>query len=772
MTSSKAVTLVLLLLGSQQILQPCAARQLQQLIASNSTHQQLLTDSSSAAQLQASASSCDSEKQMVMCGDIPYTLAFRAERVACCEMHQPMVLPAAAQQANSLATEQQRQVRRQIPRSDLTDGLLYPPRYEFGRCTTKQQATVPTFSGRAVTLRSFDVPKLDKGIIQRVKARVYSGLPQHIKDDINRMRSWHSGSGFQHPAACAGPFELAVMRERLRNNNNIQTAARDSLLYGTGVKQKNYWLPGGGTWAPPTNCPADGYVGPLPISKVQIKWSGISASGGECPGNYPVQAPRSNCQHISLVELDAQMSYKMAMAWHVTGDDRYANKVLQIVDAHASTNKEWGLRHENGPLEAGWTIATMARALELVRSKAWPGLIDRFSNWAKAVTLPQMDYYYDVLTKQQQIPNHFGNWHATIAEAMMAVGVLANDRGRYNKGVVIFHDTVKHYLKWGKGSFAQNRILGECSETMRDLYHVQFGLGSLLQAAEIAWQQDDDLYSSDNYALAAAMELHARITNAWDSNRDANMLPQGFKFYEGNMPAPPAGTRWQFDMQKQRWAAVYTSNGAWHSDLWDGVKYLLGIGFLPTGWEMGYNHFVGRLGLKMPETAALLARSWPEWQEMQWGLGTITHANTAQSLWRDGIKDYTLCSNGRRRPSTAGTEQDGQDVLQAPSVAAQSAAVAVGTVQEGQGDDGLYADPLLLAGDMPTDDGVSSLATPQLAGGFYSPDMQGLLAEATTAPAKTRVGAAGAVASSAAASDQQQMPKVASESDVVKTSTD
>jgi hypothetical protein len=39
-----------------------------------------------------------------------------------------------------------------------------------------------------------------------------------------------------------------------------------------------------------------------------------------------------------------------AMAWHVTGDDRYASKVLQIVDAHAGTNKEWGLRQENGPL--------------------------------------------------------------------------------------------------------------------------------------------------------------------------------------------------------------------------------------------------------------------------------------------------------------------------------------------------------------------------------------------------------------------------------------
>jgi hypothetical protein len=37
-------------------------------------------------------------------------------------------------------------------------------------------------------------------------------------------------------------------------------------------------------------------------------------------------------------------------------------------------------------------------------------------------------------------------------------------------------------------------------------------------------------------------------------------------------------------------------------------------GFLPTGWEMGYNHYVGRLGMRLPETAAMLARSWPEWQ--------------------------------------------------------------------------------------------------------------------------------------------------------------
>lgn len=53
---------------------------------------------------------------------------------------------------------------------------------------------------------------------------------------------------------------------------------------------------------------------------------------------------------------------------------------------------------------------------------------------------------------------------------------------------------------------------------------------------------------------------------------------------------------------------------------------------------MGYNHFVGRLGLKMPETAAILQAYWPEWQEFHWGLGSLTHGDTAGVLWRSGVK--------------------------------------------------------------------------------------------------------------------------------------
>ncbi len=88
----------------------------------------------------------------------------------------------------------------------------------------------------------------------------------------------------------------------------------------------------------------------------------------------------------------------------------------------------------------------------------------------------------------------------------------------------------------------------------------------------------------------------------------------------------------------------------------------------------------GRLGLKMPETAALLKTGWPEWQvglagdppiglfvcllvpsvgkfklaaaddacmccllliallqSFHWGLGSLSHADTAMPLWRAGL---------------------------------------------------------------------------------------------------------------------------------------
>lgn len=157
--------------------------------------------------------------------------------------------------------------------------------------------------------------------------------------------------------------------------------------------------------------------------------------------------------------------------------------------------------------------------------------------------------------------------------------------------------------------------------------------------------QDEDLYSSAGYALAAAMEMQAAIIlahNETDNTSDESALPPGFKL-SGSMPPAPANTTWKFDFQKQLWSAVNNTNGAWVSDLKDGVKYVIGNGYLPAGWELGYNHYVGRLGMQLPQTTALLQRHNIDWYAMHFGLGTISHANTAALLWRIGLKKVNVC---------------------------------------------------------------------------------------------------------------------------------
>jgi hypothetical protein len=60
----------------------------------------------------------------------------------------------------------------------------------------------------------------------------------------------------------------------------------------------------------------------------------------------------------------------------------------------------------------------------------------------------------------------------------MSYGILTDNRARYDKGVQLLQATLQDYLKWGRGGFAESgRMIGECSETLRDIYHSQFGFG-------------------------------------------------------------------------------------------------------------------------------------------------------------------------------------------------------------------------------------------------------------------------------------------------------
>lgn len=63
-------------------------------------------------------------------------------------------------------------------------------------------------------------------------------------------------------------------------------------------------------------------------------------------------------------------------------------------------------------------------------------------------------------------------------DCWMAFGILSDDSDRYLKAIQLFHHTVADYLKFGRiDTWKDGHVLGQCTETMRDIYHSEFAMG-------------------------------------------------------------------------------------------------------------------------------------------------------------------------------------------------------------------------------------------------------------------------------------------------------
>lgn len=348
---------------------------------------------------------------------------------------------------------------------------------------------------RQVEIRRQLVPQLSREVIANIKAAAMRRVPPEVstaaaamafKADSIRAPN-ERRSGLLHPAGYAGAPELATLRARLAAGKTLQGVAKQSLITGEGVPPKYV----NDKWYPPVDTPPGNYSGPYAMERMLTDWGGWAQPKTTCPPNYPADAPKSHCGHYAFVEMDASVAYRSALAYAATGDERYATQAMRVVSAWAQTNKVFGVSDRNGPLEAAWGVASMARAMDILKA-TWPGYTrgqqDLFVNWVARVAMREMDYYVDVLnpellrSRSEALRTMFhGNWPASIADAMMAVGALSDDRFRYEKGLALYRVVVDSYFRFGRGDFKEGHIVGEATETLRDVYHTLFGIGSLVQ---------------------------------------------------------------------------------------------------------------------------------------------------------------------------------------------------------------------------------------------------------------------------------------------------
>lgn len=288
--------------------------------------------------------------------------------------------------------------------------------------------------------------------------------------------------------------------------------------------------------------------------------------GGTGTQNYPV------------LYNDVAAAYACALRWKVSGDTRYADKAVQIMNAWSSTLQVLG-GDTNVDLSAGIYGYEFANAGEIMRN---------YSGWAAAdftafQTMMRNIFYpinQDFLNRHNNtdITHYWANWDLCNIASVMAIGVLCDDH-------TLFDSAVNYFLNGpGNGAIAQAvyyvhpGYLGQWQESGRDQGHNTLGIALGGAICEMAWNQGIDLYGHDNNRFLTGAEYVAK----------ANLVQS-----DGTYLAVPYVTYSNVDVTQTGFSTASQ-------------------GTIRPCWALVYNHYVNRLGLAAPWSTKFALAIQPE----------------------------------------------------------------------------------------------------------------------------------------------------------------
>ena len=254
-----------------------------------------------------------------------------------------------------------------------------------------------------------------------------------------------------------------------------------------------------------------------------------------------------------------KLAYKYALLWNLTGEKKYGDIAVNILNVWARTCKRV-TGDTNAALASGLQGYQFAQVGELMRNyKGWN------ANDFKAYQQWMLNVFYTGNTYFLYIRNgvnpggYWSNWGLANALSLMSIGILCDDIYIYNMGAgFIKYDMVpqnnqckiyRHTEWWdystapykdyprvnedADGNFRDNgynefvgnlvpyitedergvdihgdgtRWLGEMQELGRDQGHCAMSIGEIADICATAWSQDDDIWSWMGNRIAAGVE--------------------------------------------------------------------------------------------------------------------------------------------------------------------------------------------------------------------------------------------------------------------------
>lgn len=306
------------------------------------------------------------------------------------------------------------------------------------------------------------------------------------------------------------------------------------------------------------------------------------ASSGYRAAPNPTMPSRQRAQD------DARAAYLNALRWYISGDPAHGQCAVRILNgwSAAITGSD---QHPGERGLSGIPIGSFALAAEVLRT---------YPDWAEAdqtrCKRMLVEFLYplahDFLTTHNGRHNDsfWANWDMCNILALIAIGVYCDNTAIFDEGIA--------YYRHGQGMGAlQHAVpflypdgLGQWQESGRDHAHALGGMGLAAELCQVAWNQGIDLFGEADNRLLAGAEYEAQFTQ-W--------IGVPYTFYTNS------------DAANQ-----YYISQNYHGRLGN-CQY----------FELIYNHYVVRKGLRAPQTTAFAALLRPEGGNADlMGYGTLT----------------------------------------------------------------------------------------------------------------------------------------------------
>ena len=278
-------------------------------------------------------------------------------------------------------------------------------------------------------------------------------------------------------------------------------------------------------------------------------------------GPYEVVARDGEYRNTKVgSERDMEAAYECA----VKG---YDAKALEIIDAYAGTLQRFD--GHDAPLCAiqGYKLV---RAMSLMKGKVGDdGRTKKWGDMIRRAFVPTMDKF------EADSPYANGNWGAIVNRLRMACAIFLEDSTMYKA-------SVDYFLHANDNGSLPKYIseTGQCQETGRDQGHVQLGLEALAETCEMAWEMGDDLWGALDNRLLKGYEYTAKYNLG-------------------------------YDVPFETWTDCTGLYNDWTE------PGQMGRGNLWKIYDIAYNHYVGRKGLKMPYTEMIIKGKKPKVKEYE-----------------------------------------------------------------------------------------------------------------------------------------------------------